>query len=98
MNPRDSSDERIPLAAVLSNEIKQHQGLNYLEVARVGIVTVPARVAEVAGQVLGTALAMLDRVGTADVRVLAEVSREKGNLTLEVLAQGVHLHLVVDLG
>ena len=97
MNPRDSSDERVPLAAVLSNEVKKHPGLNYAEVARVGAVTVPTQAAEVAGRVLDGTLAALEQVGTTGVRVLADVSREESQLRLEVLAQGVHLHLVVEL-
>lgn len=97
MNLRSVDAEPVALAVVIRNQVEKHLSLNYVEVARVGAVTVSARVAEMAGQVLGGTLTALEHVGTADVQLLADVSREERQLRLEVLAQGVHLHLVVEL-
>ena len=93
--PSDSDNDRVPLATVLSEQIKKRVSLNYLETPRVGAVTVSSRVARTVEQELSAALDRINK--TADVRMRADIVDR--TLRLEVLADEVQLlHLVTDLG
>lgn len=80
-------DDRVSLAETLSNLIKTYNKLDYIEVARVGLVTVPAQVAVTLGDGVKRALSSLDDGTEVRLRV-NHITRKTKKITVKVITEG----------